>query len=51
MKAATIVWASERLMASDYRYGGTGIIVQEDEADALGIATACAMLTEKREAA
>jgi Holliday junction resolvasome RuvABC endonuclease subunit len=45
-KALTMEWAESHVDA-----GGTGLVLTEDEADALGIATACAMLTEKQEAA
>jgi Holliday junction resolvasome RuvABC endonuclease subunit len=44
-KALTMEWAVPRFK------GPYSIAISEDSADALGIATACAMLTEKQEAA
>lgn len=48
-KAATLVWATDLLdrlsVLPDQQ------LVSEDEADALGIATACAMLTERNDVA
>lgn len=49
VKAATMDWALDRL--DGWGFGGSRQPIGQDEADALGIATACALLTEKREAA
>lgn len=49
VKAATWEWARSILLDSRIRVIGDELL--EDEADALGIATACALLTVKNEAA
>lgn len=49
VKAATLVWATDRMDELDVLPDKQ--ILSEDEADALGIATACALLTVKNEAA
>ena len=49
VKAATLVWATDRMDELDVLPDKQ--IIGEDEADALGIATACALLTVKNEAA
>ena len=49
VKAATMEWAADRL--DSWGFDASRQLVGEDESDALGIATACALLTEKREAA
>jgi Holliday junction resolvasome RuvABC endonuclease subunit len=50
-KALTWEWAEKQTKSGIYAEGGNNIILREDECDALGIATACAKLTEKAEAA
>ena len=48
VKAATMVWANTLLLSHPLI---AERLIGQDEADALGIATACALLTVKREAA
>jgi Holliday junction resolvasome RuvABC endonuclease subunit len=50
-KALTLEWAAAHVVSSNSPLSMTLNGITEDEADALGIATACAMLTEKSEAA
>lgn len=49
VKAATLVWATDRM--DELGVLPDKQLLGEDEADALGIATACALLTVKNEAA